>query len=123
MTMPKPSDDGATFDLVNIGRELQASEAYLREGQTARTLTRSSDLRIVLVALGAGNVIPEHHADVTTTVQTMSGHIRLQLPDRSVELAAGCLLVLGTGLRHDVQADVDSTFLLTLGWSTSKPDR
>lgn len=122
MTMPKPSDDGATFDLIAIGRELKISEAYLNEGQTARTLTRSSDLRTVLIALGAGRSISEHHAAVTTTVHTLSGHIRLQLPDRSVELAAGCMLVLGAGLPHDVRADVDSTFLLTLGWSMNKPD-
>ena len=123
MTMPKPSDDGATFDLLSIARELRESDAYLREGQTARTLTRSEDLRTVLVVLSAGASIPEHHADVTTTVHTLTGSIRLKLPDRSVELAAGRLLVLGTGLPHDVHAEVDSTFLLTLGWSTSKPNR
>lgn len=123
MTMPKPSDDGATFDLVTIGHELRESEAYRREGQTARTLTRSSDLRTVLVALGAGNSIKEHHTSVSATIQALTGHIRVQLPDRSIELEAGYLLVLGAGLPHDVHAETDSTFLLTLGWSTSKPDR
>lgn len=120
MTMPKPSTEGATFDLARTARELRELDAYRKEGQTARTLTRSSDLRTVLVALQAGRSISEHRANVTTTVHTLSGHIRLQLPERTVELPTGCLLVLDPGLAHDVHADADSTFLLTLGWSASK---
>ncbi|MBK8013919.1 MAG: cupin domain-containing protein [Deltaproteobacteria bacterium] len=99
---------------------MRAEESYLREGQTARTLIRSSDLRIVVVALKAGKSISEHHASVTASVQTLSGHIRLQLPERSVDVPEGQLLVMGAGLPHDVYADTDSTFLLTLGWPASK---
>jgi mannose-6-phosphate isomerase-like protein (cupin superfamily) len=49
----------------------------------------------------------------------LSGHIRLKLPDRTVDLRSGQLLVLGLGLPHDVEAMEDSAFVLTLGW----PDR
>jgi quercetin dioxygenase-like cupin family protein len=105
-----------TFDLTAIAEELRTEASYLRNGQTARTLIRTPDLRIVVVALAAGKSISEHHADVTASVQTLSGHIRLQLPDRSIVVPAGQLLVLGAGLPHDVHAETDSTFLLTLGW-------
>lgn len=115
-TPPTPPDDGVTFDLEAIARELRAEAPYVREGQTARTLIRSSDLRIVFIALQAGKTISEHHANVTASVQTLSGHIRLQLPDRSVDVPEGKLLVLDVGLSHDVYAETDSTFLLTLGW-------
>jgi len=116
MTTPATPDHGVTFDLTTIAQELREEEPYVRDGQTARTLIRSSDLRIVIVALRAGKTISEHHANVTASVQTLSGHIRLQLPDRGVDVPAGQLLVLAAGLSHDVYAQTDSTFLLTLGW-------
>jgi quercetin dioxygenase-like cupin family protein len=120
MNTPAQADHGVDFDLAAVALELRAEELYRREGQTARTLIRTPDLRIVLVALGDGKTISEHHASVTASVQTLSGHIRLQLPERSVEVPQGRLFVMGAGLPHDVSAETDSTFLLTLGWPASK---
>lgn len=116
MLKPQPATHGVEFDLKRIAEELRELDAYAREGQTARTLTRSADLRTVLVVVAAGKSIPMHDADVSTSVQTLSGHLRLQLPDRTVDLPKGCLLVMAPGLAHDVQAEVDSALLLTLGW-------
>lgn len=123
MNTPAPPDHGVTFDLATAAHELRAEEPYLREGQTARTLIRTPDLRIVVVALKAGETISEHRANVTASVQTLSGHIRLQLPDRGVDVPEGQLLVLGAGLAHSVYAETDSTFLLTLGWQASNQER
>lgn len=120
MNKPAPPDHGVRFDLAVVARELRAEEPYLREGQTARTLIRTPDLRIVVVALKNGKTISEHHASVTASVQTLSGHIRLQLPERTIDVPEGQLLVMGAGLPHDVYAETDSTFVLTLGWPVSK---
>jgi quercetin dioxygenase-like cupin family protein len=117
---PAATDQGVSFDLETVARELRAEEPYQREGHTARTLIRTPDLRVVVIALRAGKTMSEHHANVTASVQTLSGHIRLQLPDRGVDVPEGQLLVLGAGLSHDVYAEADSTFLLTLGWPPSK---
>lgn len=119
MTKPVATAGGATFDLAAIDREMRREDAYLREGHTARTLVREPDLRIVLVAMRAGSQMSEHRANETASVHTLSGHIRLRLPDKEVELPAGRLLVLGKGLSHDVQAIDESAFLLTLGWPQS----
>lgn len=116
MSAPASPDHGLTFDLAALVRELRDEEPYLREGQSARTLIRRPDLRIVLIALQRGKTISEHHAGVTASVQTLSGHLRLKLPDHNADVREGELLVLGAGLAHDVYAETDSTFLLTLGW-------
>jgi hypothetical protein len=42
--------------------------------------------------------------------------VRLHLPDRVVDLGANQLLVLAGGVRHDVEATTDSSFVLTLSW-------
>ena len=119
MNKPESAEHGITFDLLALARDLQDEPSYLREGQAARTLVRAPDLRIVVVALRAGKRMAEHHANVTASVQTLTGHLRLQLADRSAELPAGQLIVLGAGLPHDVYAETDSTFVLTLGWSAA----
>lgn len=119
MNEPAQPDHGVSFDIESVVRELRAEEPYRREGQTARTLIRAPDLRIVVVALMEGKTMSEHHANVTASVQTLSGHIRLNLPDRGVDVPKGHLVVLAAGLSHDVHAVIDSTFLLTLGWPAS----
>jgi quercetin dioxygenase-like cupin family protein len=116
MTEPAPTGRGATFDLGAVDREMRQDGAYLREGHTARTLVRAPDLRVVLVVMKAGARIAEHHADETASVHTLSGHLRLRLPDKTVDLPPRGLLVLEKGLRHDVEATEESAFLLTLGW-------
>lgn len=120
MTKPESPEHGLTFNLGAIAEELRGEPSYVREGQTARTLIRTTDLRVVLVALRAGKRISEHHASVTASVHTLTGQVRLQLPDRTADVPAGHLLVLGSGLPHDVYAETDSTFVLTLGWQQNQ---
>ena len=120
MALLQSPEQGLSFNLEAIADELRAEPAYTREGQAARTLIRTPDLRVILVALRAGKTISEHQASVTASVHALSGHVRLQLPERMEDVPAGSLLVLGSGLPHDVYAVTDSTFLLTLGWQQSK---
>ncbi|HVZ35103.1 MAG TPA: AraC family ligand binding domain-containing protein [Polyangiaceae bacterium] len=120
MTKPTAAAGGAAFDLAAIDREMRGEPAYLREGHTARTLVREPDLRIVLLAMQAGAHLAEHRADETSSIQALRGQGRLRLPDKLVNLPSGHLLVLERGLRHDLEALEESTFLLTIGWQTSR---
>ncbi|MGH9526613.1 MAG: AraC family ligand binding domain-containing protein, partial [Terriglobales bacterium] len=58
--------------------------------------------------------LPGHHADGRVSVHALAGHVRLQLAERTFDLAAGQILVLDRGVRHDVEALEDSAFLLTI---------
>jgi quercetin dioxygenase-like cupin family protein len=58
----------------------------------------------------------EHRTAARISLQTLAGHIRLKLPGRIVDLTAGQLLVLEQCVPHDVEAEEDSAFLLTLSW-------
>lgn len=124
MTTPEAPHDTSgrqlAFDLVSLAQELRAEPSYTREGQTARTLVRSSDLRVVLVVMRAGKTMSEHHAKVTASVQTLEGRLHLGVAAERIELPVGQLLVLPPGLAHDVTAEVDSAFLLTLGWQAAQ---
>lgn len=116
MTQPTKSV-GPLFDLAAVDAELRQDASYAREGHTARTLVRETELRVVLVVMRAGARIAEHRAKDTASVQTLAGHVRLRLPDEIADLPVGRLLVLERGIAHDVEAVADSAFLLTLGWT------
>lgn len=131
MTKPASPEFGVLFDLATLDQEMRGEEAYTREGHTARTLVRESDLRVVFVVMKAGSRMAKHSASAPVSIQTLSGRLRLQLPrlarqreDRMVDLPIGQLLVLDRGNEHDVEAIDDSAFLLTFGWSdkASRPD-
>jgi quercetin dioxygenase-like cupin family protein len=116
MSQPESAEHGVAFDLGAIEREMRQEGAYERNGHTARTLLRAPDLRVLLIVIKGGSRIAEHQAIASASIHALSGQLRLRLPDRTVELRAGQLVVLGGGLRHDVEAAIDSTFVLTLGW-------
>ena len=77
---------------------------------------RAADLRVLLIAIKGGTRIAEHHANETTSIHAISGHLRLHVPDGTIELPAGRLLLLEPGVNHDVEAAADSALVLTLGW-------
>lgn len=119
MPKPKNPENGASFDIDAIAQELRTAAAYERDGHTARTLVRTADLRVLLIAVRTGGGLSEHQADATASVHTISGHVRLKLPDRVADLPAGHIIVLERGLKHDVEAVTDSVFLLTHGWHST----
>jgi quercetin dioxygenase-like cupin family protein len=114
--MSKPSSiaEGAVFDLAVVDRELRTEDAYHRDGHTARTLVREAAMRVVLVVMKAGAKIAQHKSHDTASIHAVSGHIRLALAGQVVELPAGQLLVIPPDLPHDVEAVVESRFLITL---------
>lgn len=108
-------EHGHLIDLNTLAANLRSDALYQRKGQLARTLVHTPDLRVVIIALARERTIAEHQASATVTIHCLSGRLRLQLPDRQVELAAGNLLALGAALAHDVHAMDESVFVLTLG--------
>jgi quercetin dioxygenase-like cupin family protein len=106
----------ARFDLESELDKLRQTAAWRRTGRSSKELVKYPDLRIALVALKEGALIPEHLAAARTAVQTVLGAVRVRLPDDTAELPAGRLLTLDRGVRYDVEALEDSAFLLTISW-------
>ena len=88
-------------------------------GRSARTLVKYPDLRIVLVSMKAGARFKQHKTSARFAILTLGGHVRLHLPNATVEVPRGELLALDRDVSHDVEAIRQSTFLLIL----ARPDR
>jgi quercetin dioxygenase-like cupin family protein len=104
------------FDLAKELSQLHDEEAWLRTGRNSKTLVKQPDFRIVLIALQKGVHLEEHSADARISIHTLSGHVKLQLPEQTVDLHDGHLLVLDRALEHDLEAIEESAILLTVSW-------
>lgn len=106
------------FDLDHELQQLRREESWEREtGRSSKTLAKYPDFRIVLVCMKAGSHINDHRAEARISIQALEGKILLHVPDQKpIELSAGQLMTLDCGIHHDVEALVESAFLLTISW-------
>jgi quercetin dioxygenase-like cupin family protein len=103
------------LELDNELSELRRSEVWRDKGHAAKTLVKYPDLRVVLVALKQGAQMGEHQAP-RTTLQTISGHVRIKLDDQVIDLPAGGLLALEEQVPREVEALTESAVLITLAF-------
>ena len=103
------------FDLAAEVEQLHREETWKR-GRNTRTLMKYDDLRVVLTALQSGTCVPLHKTDSRVSVHMLSGHIRLSAFGRTFDMLPGSLLALDPEAPHDIEALVDSAYLLTIAW-------
>lgn len=101
------------FDLLARIERLRR-ERLSRADIASKTLVKYPDLRIALTVMRAGARIEEHKAVGRISVQTVTGHIRMQVPGKLVDLPAGRILALDRAVPHDVEAVEESAYLLTM---------
>ena len=115
--LPHLADRLLHFNLSDQLRRLREEDSWTRgSGRSSTTLAKYPDFRIVLVLMKPGSEMKEHHADARISIQTIQGRVRLQLPDRALELGSGELMCLESGIAHDVKAIEESAFLITVSW-------
>jgi quercetin dioxygenase-like cupin family protein len=103
-----------SFNLNDEKEELFTGAAWRNGDRSAKTLVKTPDLRLVLVALKEGAALEEHHVDGRTIIHTLSGTLRVSAVGATRQLEVGDLLVLDRGVAHEVAAVEDAAFLLTL---------
>ncbi len=106
--LPELAQPLLQFDLAAEIEHLHQEDSWQRgTGRSSRTLVKQPDFRVVLVAMKEATEIKEHRADGRISIHTIAGHLRLKLPDQSVEVPAGHLLALDRCIGHDVEALAD----------------
>jgi len=121
MQTPISADDGTMIaDLAHfyLAHEIAEFEQHKPwpKGIHSKTFFKKKDLRVVLICMEAAARIEEHHADGTSSVQVLKGAIHYKTQGQTYNLQAGSLLTLGASIKHDVEAVVESAFLLTISW-------
>ncbi len=102
------------FDIASLLQQIRAEETWHRGSHDAMTLTKSRGLRVVLVAMRTGTVLPWHRAAGPFSLQLLEGELAVHTDAQTVTLHAGELLTIAAEVRHQVTAFRDAAFLLTL---------
>ncbi len=99
---------------------LRAEDETLREfaqdsktGRAAKTLVKEGPLRITLVALKKGTMLPSHHVEGPISIQTIRGRLILTTDRGDMDVPEGNLIALGPGVVHAAKAQEDCAILLT----------
>ncbi len=114
--MHQVAHSSLTFDLAAEVEQLRAEEGWRQGMRNAKTLVKEPDLRIVVIVMRQGGRMEEHRAPGCISIQTLTGRLRLQMRDQTIDLPAGHVLMLDPDITHDVEALDESAFLLTIAW-------
>jgi quercetin dioxygenase-like cupin family protein len=85
-----------------------------RHGRSARTLVKEGPLRLTIIGLAAGGVLPVHSTDGPVTVHLLDGAIEFSAAGSDYPLVAGDILVFAPGVEHSARSAKGGTFLLTV---------
>lgn len=102
------------FDLSETVAQLRAEGAQ-SANRNSITLRNAPGLRVVLLAMQAGDHLHDHHAPGPITLHTISGRLRFATADQTVELGPQMVVALDGGITHNVEALEESVCVLTIG--------
>jgi quercetin dioxygenase-like cupin family protein len=114
---PKLSRPYMCFELAYETQKLQQEGIWDIESHNAITLAKYDDLRVVLIAMKSGSRMKGHQAYGSISIHTLTGKLRLHLPQGTIDVAAENLVVLQHSQPHDIEAMADSSFLLSVSWA------
>ncbi|HEY0583476.1 MAG TPA: hypothetical protein VGE94_14930 [Chloroflexota bacterium] len=102
------------FDIATELMTLQQEPSWQNGDRNARTLVEKSGFRVVLTALKMGARLKAHQTAGWVSLYAVTGHLRVLVDGRVVELPPNHALVLARNEPHEVEAVEDSSFLLTV---------
>lgn len=106
-----------SFDLGTISASLLAEARDASHGRVARTLLKGEGLTVVLMAMRGGARLAEHAAPGPLLVLPLRGDVVFSRGEGepAASLREATALAVGPGLRHEVHAASDASFLLVIG--------
>lgn len=93
--------------------QLKGMIAYTAGSIVSKVLEKER-FNITLFTMAAGTSISEHTASKPATVQVIEGEGTFTLDGEKIPMHAGTLIVMAAGAKHELHAEKDLAFLLTL---------
>jgi quercetin dioxygenase-like cupin family protein len=93
-----------------------------QHGRSARTLVKEGSLRLTLMGLAAGGVLPPHSTDNPVSIQVLNGDVTFYALDKEYVLDPGDVLVFAARVEHAAQSVHGALILLTVAHSSPDGD-
>jgi quercetin dioxygenase-like cupin family protein len=122
MSQNRPGDRDLSPTLLSLDLNaeiagLKSESAWQSGDRNAKTLYKDpADLRVVLTVMKPGATLAKHSAPGPLTIHVMQGRARLQVGDRSVEMATGALVAVERNREHSLEAIEESAVLISIAW-------
>ena len=85
-----------------------------RHGRTARTIVKEGPLRLTIMGLAAGGVLPTHSTDAQVTIHLLEGDVIFTARGREYPLNTGDVIAFAPGVEHEARSVTGGVFLLTV---------
>jgi quercetin dioxygenase-like cupin family protein len=85
-------------------------------GRSARTLVKDGPLRLTIMGLAAGGVLPSHRTEHPVSIQVVQGDVTFSALDREYTLTTGDVLIFAAGVEHSARSTGGASFLLTVAY-------
>ena len=108
-----PANQHAIVDLTSELTQVAGMD-HGASGRIAHPLVSLPGLRVLLVSMKRGAHWLEHSTPGRITVQPLFGEIHLRWQHNDALLSSGKLAALASNVPHDVVAETDAAFLLTV---------
>ena len=105
MALPH-AQPGVPVDVLPYGTSLGS--------QVSTALFKSDTLEVIRLVLTAGKRLPEHEVPGELTMQCMEGRLAVIQGASRQTLSTGQLLFLPAQVRYEIEAELDSSALLTI---------
>lgn len=93
-----------------------------KHGRSSRTLVKEGPLRLTIISLAAGGALPPHSTDNPVSIHVVKGEVTFFALDHEYALAAGDVLILGSGVEHAARSKSGASFLLTVAYAEGSGD-
>lgn len=107
---------GLTFRLADELKNLREDLGKVTAGRTAKTLSKSGNLRVTLMRLQGGVKVEPSSVAGSASLHVLEGRMRLQVDGQAQELGQGEIVILAENLKEPIEALEDCAFLLTVAW-------
>lgn len=100
------ASSGEVIDLSSLGSELPQAHTH--------ALVKTDSFEAIRLILKAGGEMPAHQVSGKFTLHCLEGRVAIDLPDRTVQLAAQQWVYFDGGVPHGLRAIEDASLLLTI---------
>ncbi len=102
-----------TLDINALVKEIREAD-HGANGRLSRPVASVPGLRLVLVSMRPNSSWAKHSTPGRISVQPLLGQIRIRIGGEETVLSTGQVAAVASGVEHDVFAESDCVFLLTV---------